>query len=257
MKRIVQLAFLLLSTTVLLSACSVQPGSTGIGGFFYKYFVDPFADLIHGVAHLFNDNFGISIILITLVIRLILMPLTLKQYKSQHSMKEKMDVLKPEMEIIQKKLKETKDPEKQRELQQEMMGLYRKHGVNPLQMGCLPALIQMPILMGFYYAIRSSHEIASHTFLWFNLGQPDIPLAILAGIAYYFQFKVSQVNMPEAQQKQMKIIGLLSPAMILFFSLTAPSALPLYWVVGGIFLIGQTWLAHRLYRRPVSEPNKA
>lgn len=257
MKRIIILASFLLSTSTFLSACSLQAGTNGGDGLFHQYFVEPFADLIRGVAHLFNDNFGLSIILITLMIRLLLMPLTLKQYKSQSLMKEKMEALKPEMEIIQKKLKETKDLEKQRELQQEMMGLYKKHGVNPLQMGCLPALIQMPILMGFYYAIRSSHEIATHTFLWFNLGQPDIPLATLAGIIYYLQFKVSQANMPEAQQKQMKLVGLLSPAMILFFSFSAPAALPLYWVIGGIFLIGQTLLAHKLYRQPIKEPKKA
>ena len=105
----------------------------------------------------------------------------LKQYKTQANMKEKMDLLKPEMDEIQKKLKTAKDPKKQQELQKEMMGLYQKHGVNPLNMGCLPLLIQMPILMAFYYAIRDSHEIATHSFLWFNLGQPDIWLTALAG----------------------------------------------------------------------------
>jgi YidC/Oxa1 family membrane protein insertase len=173
----------------------------------------------------------------------------LKQYKNQQAMKVKMDALKPELNDLQTRLKNTKDVELQKQIQLEMMGIYKKHGVNPLSMGCLPMLIQMPILMGFYYAIRGSEEIASHSFLWFNLGQPDIWITAAAGIVYYFQFKVTQSNLPEEQQKQMKLMGLLSPIMIIFFSLNAPAALPLYWTVGGIFLIAQTFLSRRIYHK--------
>ena len=128
------------------------------------------------------------------------------------------------------------------------MGLYQKHGVNPLNMGCLPILIQMPILTGFYYAIRGSHEIASHHFLWFSLGKPDIVLTLIAGVIYYLQFKVSQTTMPAAQQEQMKYMGLtFSDNDCYVFDGRRPAALPLYWVVGGTFLILQTYLSRRLY----------
>ena len=175
------------------------------------------------------------------------MPLMLRQYKNQQNMKEKMEFLKPEMDQIQKKIKSTKDSAEQKKLQQEMMGLYQKHGVNPLSVGCLPMLIQMPILMGLYYAIKSSSEIASHSFLWFNLGHSDIWITAAAGLIYYLQFKVSQSNMTLEQQKQMKFMGLISPIMIVMFSLNAPSALPLYWTVGGILLIAQNLLARKMY----------
>ncbi|KAB2330231.1 membrane protein insertase YidC [Cytobacillus depressus] len=237
---------LISAVTLFLSACSAQNGQSN-DGFFHKYAVEPFASLIHGTAAIFHDNYGVAIIIITLAIRLLLMPLMLKQYKNQRHMKEKMDFLKPEMDEIQKKLKATKDQKEQQKLQQEMMGLYRKHGVNPLNMGCLPMLIQMPILMGFYYAIRGSAEIASHSFLWFNLGHSDIWITALAGIVYYFQFKVSQATMPIQQQQQMKFMGLLSPIMIVMVSLNAPAALPLYWTVGGIFLTIQTIIGKKLY----------
>ena len=171
----------------------------------------------------------------------------LNQYKTQAAMKEKMDLLKPEMDELQKKIKAAKDPKEQQKLQAEMMGLYSKHGVNPLNMGCLPLIVQMPVFIAFYYAIRDSEEIASHSFLWFSLGETDIWITALAGIVYYFQFKVSMFTMPEQQKQQMKFIGLLSPIMIVFISLTAPAALPLYWVVGGIFLIFQTYLGRKLY----------
>ncbi|WP_078433727.1 membrane protein insertase YidC [Metabacillus halosaccharovorans] len=238
-----------------LSACSAQ-NSNG-DGFFQNVFVHPFGSAIHSIANLFNGSFGLSIILITLIIRLILLPLMLKQYKNQQQMKEKMDLLKPEMDDIQKKIKAAKDQKKQLELQQEMVGLYKKHGVNPLSIGCLPMLIQMPILMGFYYAIRGSEEIATHSFLWFSLGQPDIWITAIAGIVYYVQFKVSMSNMPTQNQSQMKIMGLISPLMIVMFSLNAPAALPLYWAVGGIFLIFQSMLGKRLYKPKPSNAVKS
>lgn len=246
---------LLALLTILLSACSAQGGSNA--GFFHTYFVSPFTMLIQAVAHLFNGSYGIAIILITLLIRLVLMPLMLRQYKTSMGMKEKMDALKPEMDAIQKKLKNETDPQKKAELQQEMMGLYQKHGVNPLNMGCLPILIQMPILTGFYYAIRGSKEIANHQFLWFNLGQPDMILTLIAGAIYYCQFKVSQVTMPKQQQEQMKMMGLISPIMIMMISWKAPAALPLYWVIGGTFLIIQTYISQKLYQNPTVAKEKS
>ena len=87
--------------TVLLAGCTVH-AAEGQGGFFQTYFVDPFTGLIRGIAEMFNGNYGLSIIIITLLIRLLLLPLMLRQYKNQQSLKEKMDLLKPEMEAIQK-----------------------------------------------------------------------------------------------------------------------------------------------------------
>ncbi|HET7658674.1 MAG TPA: membrane protein insertase YidC [Bacillales bacterium] len=235
---------LLGALVIVLAGCG---GKSSNPGFFQEYFVVPFTELIHYTAALFNGSYGIAIILITILIRLILAPFFMKMTKNQRAMKEKMDVLKPEMNEIQKQLKETKDPQKQKELQQEMMQLYKKHGVNPLNMGCLPVLIQLPILMGFYYAIRSSKEIAASNFLWFNLGHTDIAMAIIACIVYLFQFLVSQANMPEDQKKMMRVVGLMSPAFILYISLKYPAALPLYWSVSGMFLIVQTLITYKVY----------
>lgn len=215
--------------------------------FFQAIFVNPFLQAIHGIAILFNDNYGISIIIITLIIRLILMPFMLKQYKNQQLLKTKMENIKPEMATIQEKIKNTKDKQEERVLQQELISLYSKHGINPLNMGCLPLLIQMPILMGLYYAIRGSHEIATHSFLWFSLGQPDIGITLIAGIVYFVQIKVTQSSFPIEQQKQMKFMGFLYPIMIIMISMNAPAALPLYWAVGGIYLVLQSLLSKKLY----------
>ncbi|MFS0820343.1 membrane protein insertase YidC [Bacillus sp. 1P02SD] len=242
-----KLIILLSVLTALLSGCGIN-SSDNNEGFFNKFLVDPITHFINFIANTFDGSYGIAIIVVTICIRLVMMPSMLKQYKNQSVMKEKMDLVKPEMEKIQKKISAETDPKKKQDLQREMMGLYRQHGINPLNMGCLPLLIQMPILTGLYYAIRSSAEISQHTFLWFSLGQPDLMLTIIAGVIYYIQFRISQLNMSQSQQQQMKFMGLLSPIMIVVISYRAPAALPLYWAVGGIFLTLQTLIGRRLYR---------
>jgi YidC/Oxa1 family membrane protein insertase len=217
--------------------------------------IEPFTLLIQSTASFFGDSYGMAIIALTILIRLLLAPLMVRQYVRQFDVKKKMDKLKPEMTEIQKRMSAAQDPSEKQKIQMEMMGLYKKHNVNPFSaVGCLPIIVQMPILMGFYYAIRRSHEIATHHFLWFSLGHTDLALTIIAGIVYFIQFKISQKLMPTAgveqqQQNSMQWIGLMSPIMIVFASLSTSAALPLYWVVGGLFLIGQTYFSHLLLNR--------
>lgn len=237
-----------LFTFLILSGCSDNGGTEG--NFLIQVFVEPFTFLIKSTATLFDGSFGIAIVLMTLLIRLVLMPFMLKQQRGQQQMKEKTTVIKPEIDRIQSEIKKMNNREEQAELQREMMNLYSKQGINPLSVGCLPMLIQAPVLMGFYYAIHSSKEIATHSFLWFNLGEPNIILALLAGLIYFVQFRVQQNTMPTDQQQgnpMMRWMGLISPIMILVISFTVPAALPLYWSVGGLFLIAQTWFANKFY----------
>lgn len=251
MKKNTILLTILAITTVMLGGCSGVDNQTG---FFYGTFVKPFGWMIHEIGTLLGGNFGLALIIITLIIRLVLMPFMLKTYKNQQLMKGKMEKLKPEMEEIKKRQKEAKTPEDQKQLQQEMMQLYQKHQINPLNMGCLPMLIQMPILMGLYFAIRSSAEIATHSFLWFDLGQSDLIMTFVAGAVYLVQSQISLATVPDAQKNQMRIFMFISPIMIMFISFSAPAALPLYWAVGGIFLIIQTWIGRKFYQH---HPEKA
>jgi len=232
---------------VFLSGCASIENQEGT---FYDLFVKPMEFLLGFFSSKFNGSYGLAIIIITVLIRLVLLPFMLKNYKRQQDMKVKMDVLRPEMEDIQKRLKEAKKDEnkdEQMKLQQEMMGLYSKHGVNPLNMGCLPLIIQMPIIMGLYFAILYSPEVKTHQFLWFNLGEPDMIMMVIAGAVYFVQARVSLWTMPEQQKQQMKMFIYLSPIMIMFISFKAVSALPLYWAVGGLLLIFQTYLGRKLY----------
>lgn len=237
--------WIVLACTFLLSGCSL----TESGGAFDRFLINPLEGFLSIIANLFNGNYGISIILMTLCIRLLLLPFSIKQFHAQTRMKGKMDLLKPELEKLQEQIKNTTNEKKKAELQQEVFMLYQKNGVNPLNMGCLSLVIQMPILMGVYYAIRGSEEIASHTFLWYSLGSSDSMMALIAGVIYYIQAKLSVQALPKEQEQIMKWMSLASPIMITFISLSAPAALPLYWSISGLFLIGQTMYLQKLKRQ--------
>nr|WP_106781612.1 membrane protein insertase YidC [Lysinibacillus timonensis] len=216
-------------------------------GFFYNIFVKPMDFLLDYLGALFGGSYGLAIIAITVAIRLILMPPMLKNYRNQSLMKSKMDIVKPKMDEIQARLKAAETKEQQMAIQQEMLALYRDNGINPLNMGCLPMIIQMPIIMGLYFAILYSADVKSHEFLWFNLGTPDILMTAIAGIVYFLQAQVSLWTVPEAQKAQMKMMIYISPIMIVIISISSMAALPLYWSVSGILLIIQTYIGRKFY----------
>ncbi|MEK4230977.1 membrane protein insertase YidC [Solibacillus sp. FSL H8-0538] len=244
MKKL-KLGSLLTLVLVLLTGCESVDNKEG---FFYSVFVKPMDSLLDFLGNtVFNGSYGLAIIAITIAIRLVLMPFMLKNYRNQAVMKTKMDVVKPKMDEIQKKLKTAETKEEQMSLQQEMMGLYRDNGINPINMGCLPIIIQMPIVMGLYFAILHSADVKSHEFLWFSLGSPDITMTIVAGIIYFVQAKVSLWTVPDAQKAQMKIMMYISPIMIVFISFSSMAALPLYWSIGGLILVIQTYIGKKYY----------
>ncbi|OLO17229.1 OxaA precursor, partial [Bacillus licheniformis] len=176
------------------------------------------------------------IIIVTILIRLLILPLMIKQTKSSKA----MQALQPEMQKLREKYS-SKDQKTQQKLQQETMALMQKHGVNPLA-GCFPILIQMPILIGFYHAIMRTREIAEHSFLWFDLGERDpyFILPILAGVFTFIQQKLMMAGTAQ-QNPQMAMMLWLMPIMIVVFAISFPAALSLYWVVGNLFMIAQTF----------------
>jgi YidC/Oxa1 family membrane protein insertase len=153
-----------------------------------------------------------------------------------------MKVIKPEMDEIQKRYKNKRDMDDQLSMQRELSELYQKHDFNPVKMvsGCLPMIIQMPFLIGFYYAIRRTSEIAEQPFLWFNLGETDLLLVLVAVLVYFIQARVSLIGMDQKNQGLMGMMAYISPIMIGVISLTTPAALPLYWTIGGLFMVAQT-----------------
>lgn len=236
MKKKLGLLAVLLGFVLLAAGCGnldVPITADNKSGFWENYFVYPLSWLITEVAVYFNNNYGLSIIIVTILIRIVILPLMIKQTKSSKA----MQALQPEMTKLREKYS-AKDQKTQQKLQQETMKLFQEHQVNPLA-GCLPIFIQMPILFAFYHAIIRTGEIKYHTFLWFDLGAAD-PLYILplvAGATTYIQQKMMMIT----DNPQMKALLYIMPVMIIAFAAFFPSALALYWVVGNIFMIVQTY----------------
>ncbi|MBC9785422.1 membrane protein insertase YidC [Heliobacterium chlorum] len=173
-------------------------------------------------------SYGLAIVLITIVIKMLLYPLSAKQMKSMKAMSE----LAPKQKAIQEKYK--KDPQK---AQEAMMALYKEHGVNPLS-GCLPLVIQFPILIAFYNGLRNfQFQNEAHAqFLWvpnLSLVDPYI-LPLLAAATTFLQMKVSSpttsTGNAQAEQTQ-KIMLYVMPVMIGWMAHNFPAGLSLYWVV--------------------------
>lgn len=231
---------MLIGVVVLLAGCGqintpITAESTGVWN---KYFVFPMSTVIIYFAKLFG-SYGLSIVVVTLIIRLFLLPLNVKQLKSSKAMQD----IQPEIKELQKKYS-SKDQKTQQKLQEETMALFQKHGVNPLA-GCLPIFVQMPILIAMYHAIMRTEAIQGHTFLWFALDSPDYVLPLIAGAATFLQQKLMMAGSPAAQNPQMVAMLYMMPIMITVFAFFFPAALALYWVVGNIFMVVQTIFIRR------------
>src|SRR5699024_11094491 len=231
---------LMIGLVLLLSGCTEirEPITSDSTGIWNKYFVYPLSQVIIYFAELLGNSFGLSIIVVTIIIRLLLVPLNVKQLKSSQ-------LIQPEMKELQKKYS-SKDAATQQKLQQETMALFQKYGVNPLA-GCLPIFIQMPILIAMYHAIMRTREIGDETFLWFALSSPDYVLPVIAGAFTFLQQKLMMAGTSSnAQSAQMMSVMLyMMPIMITVFGFFLPAALPLYWVIGNIFMVAQTILIRK------------
>ena len=182
-------------------------------------------------------NYGVAIILLTATIKMAIYPLTAKSVRSMKAMQE----VQPKMKELQDKYKG--NPEK---LNKEMAALYKEKGVNPFS-GCLPLLLQMPILIAIFFAIRDYQYVNQPSFLlWSNLGHPDPTyiLPVLAGVTTYFQSKQTTTDTTSQQNKMMLYM---MPLFIAYITTQFPAGLGLYWVVSNLVQIGQQWW---MYRKP-------
>ncbi|WYU99387.1 YidC family membrane integrase SpoIIIJ [Oceanobacillus sp. FSL H7-0719] len=238
--------FMLIGLTVLLAGCTEinEPITADSEGIWNTIFVYPLSWVITKIAEIFNNSYGLSIVLVTVFIRLCILPLSMKQIKSSKAMQE----IQPKLKELQQKYS-SKDATTQQKLQQETMELFQKNGVNPLA-GCLPIFIQMPVLIAMYHAIMRTTEISKYEFLWFQLGSPDYILPILTAGFTFLQQKLMMSTNTSVQQNpqmamQMNIMLYMMPIMIGVMAFFFPAALALYWVTGNIFMVFQTLLINK------------
>lgn len=205
-------------------------------------------------------NYGVAIILLTLLMKFITMPLTVKQLRSTREMQRH----KPAMDEI--RLRNRANPQK---MQKELMEYYAKNGVNPFaaMFGCLTMFLQMPVFIGLFVVLGRAVELRFAPFaLWINdLSAPDV---IVEAIRVPFLFPQGLTILPFVmavttffQTKQtitdpnQKMMIYMMPAMMLFFSTVMPSGLILYWIVSNVFSIAQFWFMSR-DSKPVAVPVK-
>ncbi|QTN34235.1 membrane protein insertase YidC [Akkermansiaceae bacterium] len=240
------------ANTMLRKLDNAEGGGDGWGDMMQYGFFSPVSRFLNWLLNLLHDglmkvssheSWGLAIICLTLIVRIAIWPL---HAKSTHSMK-RMSKLQPKM----KELKE-KYPDDPNKLNTEMMGLYRKYGINPLG-GCLPMLIQIPIFFGFFRMLDYAVELRNQPFLWVDdLSQPDtvahffgIPINLLP-IVMAATSAIQMAMMPKTGDKMQQRIMMFMPLMFFFFCYAYASALALYWTTQNIFSIGQTYLMNKI-----------
>ncbi len=189
-----------------------------------------------------TSNWGVAIIILTVIINLALLPLRITSMKSAL----KMQKLQPQMKAIQEKYKKLpmRDPKRQ-EMNAEIAELYKREHVNPAG-GCIPLVIQMPFLFAFYTMLQNAIELRQAPFLWLHdLSSPDklFVMPVIIVISTYLVQKMTPNSGMDPKQQQM--MTLMMPLMIGFFSYSLPSGLSVYWVVGNIIAIIQQNIMNR------------
>jgi len=220
-----------------------------IFGWLFGWAIKPIASvLITGLVMIkgWVGGYGLAIILITILIRLLIWPV---YAKSARSMK-RMSKLTPLMKDIKEKYSD--NPQKMNE---ETMKLYKTYGINPLG-GCLPMFIQLPVFLAFYRMLWSAVELRHEPFLWVtDLAMPDTlftlpimggidinPLPILMGITSFIQIAIT----PKTGDKTQQMIFMMMPIMFIFICYNFAAALSLYWTTSNAFSILQTWLMNKM-----------
>ncbi len=201
-------------------------------------------NFIHG----FLPNYGWALVLFTLFLKLILFPLT---YSSSVSM-AKMQALQPKMKAIKKKYKNTKDMEQRKLMNQEMMALYKQEKVNPAG-GCLPILLQLPLLWGFFRLLSVSISVRHEPWmLWItdlSKKDPFYVLPILMGVTQLIQTRMTPSGGDETQKKMMYILPFV---MVIMFA-SFPSGLNLYWCMSNVLQIGQQYIINEKIHKEKKE----
>ena len=189
---------------------------------------------------------GVAIIALTVIVRIILFPLTYKQFKSAQA----MQALQPHLKELQRKHKGDKQ-----KLQQETMRLYQENKVNPFA-SCLPMLLQLPVFICLYYAIKRSPQLMHAGFLWMTLGKPD-PYYVLLIIYVVSQLVSTELMLSPQTDRQQKMLMRLMPLFFVFILRSFPSGLFIYWITTNIWTVGQQLIIRRTMPPPVVAPAAA
>lgn len=209
------------------------------------------------IAYEVIGSYGWAIVAFTILIKLVLLPLSLSQLKSMKGMQD----VQPKVKEVQEKYKN--NPEKQNA---EIMKLYKEYKVNPMA-GCLPLLIQFPILIGLFNVLRypvkygvfvneAALKMADIGFLWMpNLTERDIILAVLSGVTTYLTTAMTTTKDAQQQPTQ-KMMLYMMPVMMFWWGLSFPAGLTLYWTVSNIFQLAQQYFVTNPLKAKANKPRE-
>ncbi|GAB6092994.1 YidC/Oxa1 family membrane protein insertase [Furfurilactobacillus curtus] len=230
------LALTLIATASLfLAACGKQAITSHSTGFWDHTILYNMSQFIIWLSKF--GGYGMGIIWITLIIRIIILPLMIYQTRSMRKMQE----IQPQISALQKKYS-SRDAATQQKLQEETRKLYAEVGYNPVS-GCLPMLVQLPVIWALYQAIYRTEVLKTGNFLWMHLGDRDpyFILPILAALFTWVSSWLSVKSQPETNSMNAVMVWGM-PVIIFFTALSVPTALSLYWVISNAFQAGQTLL---------------
>jgi membrane protein oxaA len=236
-----------------LSVCKTMPiKSSSYQGLWVTLFVQPLAWLIIQIGNLVN-NYGLGLILCTILIRLVVYPFTRKTALQS----EKLKKAQPKLTKLENKYKNKTDQESMMKKSQEMMMIYKEYDIKPMS-GCLFTFIQIPLFFAFYEAISRIPAIFEENFIGFQLGtSPSVALLkqgkpiyliliVLVVLATYFSFKLnSAATMSKEQEEQMKTMTNVMIFMMAITSFTISSGIAIYWITSNVFTIIQNLLVKR------------
>ena len=214
-------------------------------------FVKPLAWVIVNIGKLLWSNYGLAIIVITILIKLVLFPVTVKSLKQAENMKK----AQPKISRIEKKYANKTDQESMMMKSNEMMAVYKEFNINPMS-GCLMSFLQIPLFFAFYEALNRLPILFEGKFLGLHMGMTPLAAAgeghwyylilpILVGVVTYFSFKMNNNNMNGDQAKQMKMMFNIMIVMIFITSFSMSTAIIIYWVTNSILAILQNLLVKR------------
>lgn len=221
-------------------------------GLWTTIFVKPLAFIIIQFGHFIN-SYGLALILITIIIRAIVWPLSGKAQKQSINMKK----AQPELNKLEKKYKNKTDQESMMQKSQEMLLIYKKYNINPMA-GCLFSFIQIPLFFAFYEAISRIPVIFEETFLGFQLGTSPLTavfaghyqylifIFLIAGATYYsFKINAQSSVISDEQQHQMKQMTLFMVVFMTMASFSISSGIAIYWITSNVFTICQNLIMRR------------
>ncbi len=241
----------LLDVDKLVSCDEFKVTTGGYEGLWTTIFIKPLTWLIIKIGQLVK-NYGLAIMITTLLIRLVMYPVTLKTAKQSENLKK----ANPKLQKIEKKYAKKTDEQSMMAKSTEIMQVYKEYNINPMS-GCLFSFLQIPLFFAFYESLYRLPALFEDSFLGFMMSTSPIKgmgngnylyliLPVLVALSTFFSFKLnSGASMNEEQAKQMKMMSTIMTVMIIFMSFSMSSAIIIYWITNSTFTIIQNLIVKR------------